>query len=164
MRSKLFFVLAALLVSLSAHIAFADDAEIPCMAHGQEMGLNNDQVLNWKTSTQNQFKSRANVKGPVVKVLPDATGHDHFIIQLGPKPTDVIEVIYNQDFGATPPVQVGEEIQACGDYITSNAPSGGYQASPAGAIVHWVHLSPDPQRHDSGFLVIKGQICGQENP
>lgn len=32
--------------------------------------------------------------------------------------------------------------------------------SPDGAILHWVHRSPSA-RHDSGFVVIDGVVCGQ---
>jgi hypothetical protein len=57
-------------------------------------------------------------------------------------------------------VSAGAQIEACGDYITSNAPSGHFPASPDGAIVHWVHQSPNPKSHDSGFIVVNGVVCG----
>ncbi len=164
MRFKLFFVLSSLLVSLTANLAFADVSDVECLADGRAIEVNNEQVLNWKETTENQFKTRANVKGHVVQVLKDATGHDHFILQIGELETDIIEVVYNQEFGGIPEIELGEEIQACGDYITSNAKTKKYLPSPAGAIIHWVHLSPHPERHESGFLIIKGQLCGQENP
>jgi hypothetical protein len=70
-------------------------------------------------------------------------------------------VIYNEQFGAVPATRAGDQFEACGDYITSNAPSGQYPASPDGAIVHWIHQSPNPKSHDSGYLIVNGVVCGQ---
>jgi len=42
-------------------------------------------------------------------------------------------------------------VEACGEFIKSTAPAGGYPASPLGA-----------DAHASGYLVIDGQLCGQD--
>lgn len=151
----------AILSTLLATSAFAADA--PCMAGNQVMPLNNQQVLLWKAnpSVPNAFKSRANVTGLVLGIIPDRNGHDHFIIQIGPNVrTDVLEVVYNQDFGALPPIQKGMQIHACGDFIKSIAQTGPYPPSPAGAIVHWLHQNPNGNGHEHGYLTIDNVMYG----
>jgi hypothetical protein len=97
----------------------------------------------------------------VVAVYSDKTGHDHFAAQIGKEKGDIIELIYNQDFGVLPDVQPGMKVQACGDYITATAQSGPYPPSPAGAIIHWLHMNPRGRGHDDGFLAINGRLYGQ---
>jgi hypothetical protein len=132
------------------------------------LAINNAQVLQWKRTTENQRHERGHVQGNVVRVYPDRNGHEHFAIQIGPDQAhDTVEIIYNQDFGAVPDPQVGMAVEACGDYITSTAPSPGpngqvYPASPDGAIVHWVHMAPDRSGHHSGFLMVNGVLTGQD--
>ena len=128
--------------------------------HGQALPINNQNVLQMKTSTPNSFHARANVSGVVIKLYSDATCHHHFELQIGPGPTDTIEIIYNEQFGKFPSFTVGAKVVACGDYITSNRQTQ-FPASPDGAIIHWVHISPDLQRHPSGFLMINGNLTGQ---
>jgi hypothetical protein len=135
---------------------------------GNIEGNNNDQVLHWKVNSKNQFRDRARVQGKIVRVYPDRNGHEHFSIQIGPQSTDTVEIVYNQQFGAVPDPQVGVEVEACGDYITSTAVSpaprgGSYPASPDGAIVHWVHFAPARSGHTSGYLVIGGVLTGRGN-
>ena len=102
----------------------------------QPIGNNDQQVLQWKQSVPNAWLGRAHIYGNVVAVLPDATGHNHYIVQIGPNAqTDVIELIYSYEFGALPQVGVGMPVEACGDFIQSYARSGPYAPSPAGAIV-----------------------------
>jgi hypothetical protein len=133
-----------------------------CTSRGQQTPINNSQVLDWKYHTKNQFHSRGHIQGIITLLYPDHTGHHHIETKIGPAATDTIEVIYNEDFGPVPnSMAVGSTIEACGDYITSNAQSGGFPASPDGALVHWVHRSPNP-KHDSGFMVIDGVLCGQQ--
>lgn len=134
----------------------------PCMAGKQELPIDDQEVLGWKTSTKNQFLARAHVEGTLTKVYADETGHAHFEIELGSGSNDGLEVIYNLSFGALPQLHEGMHVEACGDYITSNAPAGGYQASPDGAIIHWIHKSNDAS-HDSGFLAIDGVVYGEGN-
>jgi hypothetical protein len=126
------------------------------------LAINNDQVLQWKTSTPNQFLARGHIQGRIIQVYPDHSGHEHFSVEIGNASGDTIEVIYNLSFGATAPLAVGMEVEACGDYITSDAPAGPYPASPDGAILHWVHRATNG-RHDSGFLMIDGVLYGQGN-
>lgn len=130
-------------------------------SNGNEVQAGDDQVLQWESSTPNQFQARAHVSGPIVEIYPDHSGHAHFAIQIGSSSNDRLEVIYNLDFGSANP-SMGDDVEACGDYITSTAQSGPYPASPDGAIIHWVHSSPNPQKHPSGFLMINGQQYGND--
>ena len=134
-----------------------------CLASGKNIQINNEAVLQWKNSTKNQYRNRAHIQGTLIKDLPDHSGHHHYEIQIGASPNDVIEVIYNEQFGPVPNAAAGSEFEAYGDYITSNAPASHSPASPVGAIVHWVHKSPNPKSHDSGFLVVKSVLCGQDS-
>ena len=136
---------------------------------GSISGNNNSQVLEWKSEAQNQFEARGHVQGQIVRVYPDRNGHEHFAIQIGPNPTDTVEIIYNQDFGPVPAPTVGLPVEACGDYITSVGPSPGpngqtYPASPDGALIHWVHMAPGRSGHNSGYLVVGGVLTGQQGP
>jgi len=130
---------------------------------GRAIPVSNNQVLQWKSTTSNQFLARSHVKGVVMDVYPDHTGHNHFAIDLDSNPRDGLEVVYNTSFGALPAIRVGMTVEACGDYITSNDATSEYPASPMGAIIHWVHRNPSPQGHKSGFLIINGQVYGQGN-
>lgn len=140
--------------------------EIPeCLSYGHPghaLEINNDEVLHWKRTTDNQFRERAHIKGNVTHIFADHNGHHHFEIQIGKYTDDTIEVIYNEDFGQIPDPALGMTVEACGDYITSTGKSGPYPPSPDGAIVHWVHFAPNPDRHPSGFLVMDGEVCGQD--
>ncbi len=138
---------------------FADTAPTCLDNNGNALSVMDATVIQWKTSTPNEWKSRALVQGTVDQVFPDATGHHHFEISLGSDPQDTLEVVYNEGFGATPQVQVGDQIEACGDYITSYEQGGGYQASPSGALIHWIHQSDTP-KHPSGFLIVNGVLYG----
>ncbi|MGZ3697557.1 MAG: hypothetical protein ACXWPM_09985 [Bdellovibrionota bacterium] len=140
------------------------DTVPPCTGFNSSANLpvNNSQVLHWKRTTPNQYHDRAHVQGPVVQDYDDRNGHTHFEIKIGNGPDDTIEVIYNTEFGAMPHPAQGTMVEACGDYITSNAQSGPNPASPDGAIVHWVHQSPTPQNHPSGFVMLNGSLYGQD--
>lgn len=134
----------------------------PCLdTKGRVLPIDNDQVIDWKNSTPNQFKGRAHVSGPVVLVYPDKNDHSHFLIQIGKDENDTLEVIYNINFGELPALTDGDQVEACGDYITSNAPYQRYPASPAGAIIHWIHRAPNPKKHPHGFLTINDHVYGQ---
>jgi hypothetical protein len=157
LAATLVFPLASFVNAQSAH---ADQAP-PCLANnGSALPINDDQVLQWEQSTPNQFLARAHVAGQIVQVYPDQNGHHHFAIQIGQDPSNRLEVVYNEDFGAVPAVNVGSNVEACGDYITSTAQTAQYPASPDNAIIHWVHESPNG-RHPSGFLMIDGVLYGQ---
>jgi hypothetical protein len=142
-----------------ATLGHSDDAP-PCMSGGSAIGINNNQVIQWESSTPNQFLARGHVSGPVVQVYPDQNGHHHFAIQIGSDSR--LEVIYNEDFGSVPQMSEGMNVEACGDYITSTAQSAQYPASPDGAIIHWVHQSPNLAKHASGFLMVDGVLYGQD--
>ncbi|MEK6705358.1 MAG: DUF3465 domain-containing protein [Bdellovibrionota bacterium] len=135
---------------------------INCPAYGQNLQINNKQVLHWKRTTQNQFRERGHISGMVVEIFPDRNGHEHFVVNIGSYFEDTIEVIYNQDFGALPGLKIGMRAEACGDYITSIAQSGPYPPSPVGGIIHWVHKNPSRKGHDPGFLILDGKIYGQD--
>lgn len=132
-----------------------------CMASGQTLAVNNSQIIQWKSTTPNEFRSRGHIQGNLLRVYPDQTGHHHYEVQIGANTNDKIEVIYNEDFGAIPEVAPGSTVEACGDYITSNQRSGSLRPSPDGAILHWVHQAPNAN-HDSGYLAIDGTVYGQE--
>jgi len=129
--------------------------------HSREVTATNEQVLRWKTTTPNQFLSRAHVTGVIENIYPARNGHDHFEIKIGPNSKDTLEIVYNQSFGGIEHLVPGASVEACGDYITSNAPTQNYEASPDGAILHWIHRSPNPTRHPSGYLIIDGTLYGQ---
>lgn len=159
---KIQWVLSAVLLSLSFSTFAAAPACLDSL--GNSLGNSDSQVAQWKTSTPNQFTARALVHGTIQQIYPDENGHNHFEIILDDHQT-TLEVIYNISFGALPQLQAGEDVKACGDYITSTAPSGHYVASPDGAIIHWIHKNPNPKpnAHPSGFLEIDGVVYGQQN-
>ena len=145
-----------------SHLAFSADTLPECLDHQVPVPINNDQVVAWKDSTANQFRARGHVTGPIMEIYPNATGHQHFEVKLGNQPEDTLEVIYNTSFGNLPILKIGMTVEACGDYITSTAQSGPYPASPVGAIIHWIHRSPNLKKHESGFLAIDGVLYGQD--
>ena len=108
-------------MAMMAQAAFADDPA--CMSKSQALSVNNDQVLSWKadSSIASGWLSRANVEGTVLGNFPDHSGHNHFLIQIGPTEQDTLEVVYNQEFGALPEIHSGMKAHACGDFI--NRPS-----------------------------------------
>jgi hypothetical protein len=139
----------------------ADNAP-SCVAKGQALELNNQQVLQWKSTTRNQFQARAHVQGQLIRLYSTHDrDHYHMKVQIGQNAIDTIEVIYNVAFGRLPLLRPGDMIEACGDYKTSNQRAGHYQPSPDGAILHWVHHSTNP-RHDSGFVMVNGTVFGQK--
>jgi hypothetical protein len=156
-KAAVFCFAVTLMHSMPAH---ADNLP-SCTASGQSLPVNNADVVNWKHTTHNQFHSRAHIQGLILQVFPDHSGHHHFEVKVGGGATDTVEVIYNEDFGSLPSVNVGDRLEACGDYITSNAQAGHYPPSPDGAIVHWVHMSPSPN-HESGYIAINGVAYGQD--
>jgi hypothetical protein len=160
MSIKIFLILITFF-NISS-LSFAQDQIPNCLTNsGELLNINNDQVLKWKETSQDQFHSRGHIFGSLVNIFPDATGHHHMSVLIGPNNQDTIEVIYNEDFGPMPALKIGDKIEACGDYITSRGTVGSYPASPDGAIVHWVHRSPNPN-HMSGFVVVDGTLCGQD--
>jgi hypothetical protein len=147
---------------LAAVSTWADSAPDCPGFNGGSVGVNNDQVLQWESNTANQYLNRGHVVGNVVELYPDQNGHEHFAIQIGPDAGDRVEIVYNEDFGNVPTPSQGDQVEACGDYITSTAQSGPYPPSPDNAIIHWVHESPNPGKHPSGYLMVNGQLYGQD--
>lgn len=149
---------------LFAQIALSDDAIPNCPdLDGSALPVINAQVLDWKANEPNQYRHRAHVRGQLQTTYDDRNGHHHFEIQIGPNPdTDMLEVIYNEDFGPLPDLHFGGNVEACGDFIVSTAQAGPYPPSPAGAIIHWVHMNPSHRGHPPGYLWIDGVLCGQD--
>ena len=160
MSRKKILVLSLIIQAVLISAAFAQDPVPPCMDHGQQLAVNNQQVLTWKTTTANQFLARAYVEGTVTRVTLDRQTHYQFEIQIGPQATDVLEVIYDKAFGSYPVATPGMDVQACGDYITSTEQAGSYPPSPSGAIIHWVHQNTRGGGHDNGFMVMSGALIG----
>lgn len=133
-----------------------------CPSYGKNLEVNNAQVLHWKRTTPSGFRERGHVQGIVINIYNDKSGHDHFSIQIGRHQEDTLEIIYNQDFGSIPQIEVGMLVEACGDFITSTQQNGPYPPSPDGAILHWVHMNPQFRGHDPGFLMLAGGLYGQD--
>lgn len=146
--------------------ALAGNDPIPgCMDGRERLGLLNDQVLEWKHSTANQFQTRAFVQGNIVELNRDRDSHQHFIVQIGINSDDVVEIIHNKEFEEVNPYRIGDQVEVCGDYITSFAQAGRYPPSPAGAIIHWTHVNPgdrDGGRHPHGYFRVNGELFGDE--
>lgn len=118
--------------------------------------VNNEVITKYKHATENGFEARAHIKGRIGKDYSDTKGHTRFQVVLTNNET--IELVYNDGFGNLPKLQEGMEVEACGDYITSNK-NAEYPASPDGAIIHYVHVSTN--KHLSGFVVINSNVYGQ---
>lgn len=126
----------------------------------KSINMNNEQVLVWKANTVNGYLNRGYVKGVITNIYRN-NGHSHFAIDIDRVKGGDIEIIYNDRFGALPELVVGNNVVACGDYITAN--KGSSLPSPMGAIVHWVHYNPgdrDGGKHPHGFVIINGKLYG----
>ncbi|NDD90835.1 DUF3465 domain-containing protein [bacterium] len=160
-RAHLLAFFAVVLVAIPSlrASALAKTVEIPkCDAKdGSALKIDNGRVVVLKNSTPNQFAERARVEGRVSRIFSGNPEHQHFEIQIGPGPQDTLEVVFNLDFGR-PEVKQGDLVEACGDYITSNAPTERYQASPSGAIVHWVHENARGGSHPDGYIVVNDRL------
>lgn len=154
MKNKLLSLSTMVFLITFATSVWSASVDETCLNHGKPLDVINDQVIKWKTTTSNAFLARARIEGTVDKVFPDHSGHRHFSLKIGPGDNDHIEVIYNLNFGALPVPVIGDTAEACGDYITSVAQTGGYPPSPDGAIIHWVHRSPSG--HEPGYVILNG--------
>jgi hypothetical protein len=149
-------------IAISAAASQASFADAPdCMSGSSAMPIDNQAVLALKASTPNQYLARAHVSGTVGQIYADEHGHNHFELIIGSGPTDTIEIVYNISFGELPQMQAGMSVEACGDFINSDAATSEYPESPDNAIMHWVHRNPKGRGHASGFLEIDGQLYGQ---
>jgi hypothetical protein len=151
-KSYLFLII--LISSVLTPNSYASSVDETCLDHGKPLDIINDKVLEWKSTTQNAFMSRARIEGTVDSVFPDHSGHRHFSLKIGAGTNDHIEVIYNLSFGNLPVPALGSTVEACGDYITSIAQTGSYPPSPDGGIIHWVHRSP--HGHEAGYVILNG--------
>lgn len=152
-------------LSISTAHAYLTNAKMPaCLDGPDEIQVDNARVLKLKQTTKNQYLARAFVEGTVVDTGDVKTGHDHFSIAIGPAKGDTLEIIYNREFGPMPDFKNGDKVVVCGDYITSNKSAGGYQASPDGAIIHWIHFNPgnrpNSARHEHGFVMFGTNLVG----
>jgi hypothetical protein len=154
-RLRVFGFIFSLLFSFSA---LATEALPNCMVGNKILLVNNAQISNWKRTTANQFLGRGHVRGRLSRVYPAKNRHAHFQIEFAGAARDTLEIVYNLDFGPLPQLAVGMEVEACGDYITSNAPTSKYPASPDGAIIHWVHRTTG--KHPSGYVALDGRVFG----
>lgn len=161
----------ALVILLNVVFSTAKADAIPdCRDNkGNILPVMNEQALLWKSTKPNQYLQRALIEGTFVAVTLDRDSHFQFTVQIGKDPKkDLIEVIYNKSFGDIPEVKAGMKISACGDFINSFAPINGYPQSPAGAIIHWVHMNPKTREnskdHPDGYIVMGGTLVGHENP
>ena len=162
------FSLVALSTSfgLTASAFFDATSQLPVCndEHAKPLSVNNAQVLQLKT-VRNARPVRSFVSGKVTRVFKTLCGnkgtcHDHFEIQIGSNSNDVLEVVYSQDFGALSIVQVGTDVQTCGDFINTSAQGPGRgPTSPSGAIIHWVHKSVCMD-HESGYVALDGKVFG----
>jgi hypothetical protein len=140
-----------------------NSAAVPqCLAYNRDLPENNAQVLHWKRTTKNQFRERGHIVGTITAVFPDHSGHDHIEVTIGSREGDTIEIIYNEDFGEVPNPVLGMNVEACGDYITATQDTGRYPKSPDNAILHWVHMNPKSVGHAAGFLMVDGNLYGQQ--
>lgn len=156
-----FFVLFSLLIGQQALAGRYSDLRLPsdgslptCDIDGKAGKLDNSRIIELKRTTKNQFHDRGYVQGVVTQIFARKGDHSHFEIRIADgKDSDVIEIIFNRDFG-NPAVREGDRVIACGDYITSYAKANGYDASPSKAILHWVHENSRGGAHPDGFVVV----------
>jgi len=153
------FVLAIALAWSASALALEGNAPNCVDFNGQVLPVNNQQVVQYKQTTKNEFHARAHVNGTVTQLYSNQTGHQHFQMTMEGT-SQTLEVVYEMNFGKIP-VQVGASVEACGDYITSNAPYQGYPVSPDGALIHWVHRS-DTSKHPQGFVIENNVVYGQQ--
>ncbi len=158
--SLVFSAVALFLVATSA----AWSSPVPCMDGSEELSIDNEKVVEMKKVAPLGRVFRAYVQGKVTRIFPSRTNsrgtvHEHFEIQIGDSPKDVLEVVYSEDFGDMPSPQPGAEVEACGDFINAYGKNNGYEPSPSGAIIHWVHKS-NTSSHDDGFVVMGDELYG----
>ena len=152
---------ASIMLSSFAYAGLDSHSVAPdCLSGtGALLQIDNNAAIDLKSSLPNGAGSRAHVEGPITKIFGQGSGHTHFEITLGQAAADKLEVVYNTGFGDLPSLKLGMQVEACGDFINSYAPENGYQASPDGALIHWIHRSNSS--HPSGFIIIDGTLYGQ---
>ena len=155
MGKRVFWPKATFFCAVAAFAASTTSASaLPtCLANDRPLDVNDSQVEGWEDTSNNNFRARAHVKGSVIAIFADQTGHKHFSVQIGATTKDAIEVIYNQSFGPLTTLAIGADVEACGDYISD-------RSAPDKAILHWVHKSDTPS-HPAGYVAINGVLYGQ---
>jgi hypothetical protein len=153
------FALAIALAAFWSTSALALEGSAPnCVDNSkQPLAINNQQVIQWKETSKNEFHARGHVNGTVTKIYPVETGHQHFQLTMEGT-SQTVEIVYEMTFGKIN-LQVGNSVEACGDYITSNAPYQSYPVSPDGALIHWVHKADN--NHPPGFVIVNNVVYGQ---
>jgi hypothetical protein len=144
-----FLQVASLLLTLAAP-AWA--APTPACPHpsGQELPINNEQVLQWKKNSKEVVRTRVHIKGKAVEEKRSKEGN-RISVKIGPDAGDMVEIFYNNKFSPKPTVKKGQEVQACGEFI--------YDGSNEHGIVHRVHTAKNPKVLP-GFLVVQGKVYG----
>ncbi len=139
---------------------FAQTKAPACLDKKERMEFNDNRLLLYRDEMEMKFQARGFIKGTLIKVIEDRQNHVHFEVDLDEDlktSDDRLEVIYNTKFGPLPEYNSGDEIIACGDFIVDSY-------SPNGAVLHWLHSSPDLKKHEHGYLMINGIIAGTEIP
>ena len=151
-----FATLAIALLSATAQAESAPD----CLGmNGESLAVDNAQALTLKRTGKSGVAYRARVQGKVVSDSQQrcssrsGTCHAHFDIQIGPKATDLIEVVYSEDFGKMKEPQIGDTVEACGDFLNTSQQR---NSGKSGAIIHWVHRS-NCMDHEHGYVLIEGR-------
>ncbi len=150
MKTILFIIVTSLLGAASAGVP-------NCLNKKVSLDIDNHQAINLRDFMEQGFKTRALVDGTLVIVMANRQGHTHLEIDLDRNfetSDDRLEVIYNNEYGDLPELQVGDQVTACGDFIVD-------KHSPHKAIIHWLHKSPNLKSHDHGFLAINGTTFGR---
>lgn len=146
-------------------------SSLKCLSFGKDpIQMNAEQVLLWKTTTKNGFKERGYVKGKVTDLYARSRNsrggsHTRFAIDIDDAPGGDIEMVFNDEFGPLPNIQIGTMVTACGVYITANERSN--LPSPNGAIIHWLHYNPgdrDGGVHPDGFVIYQNRAYGYTPP
>ena len=142
---------------------WADPAP-PCLSADRKSALSNmnQQVYQWLMVDPSGQFHRALITGTITNLYGVQKGqeeHTHFAIDINGDQRGDVEVIYQDDFGALPPLKVGMQITACGDYKTEQMPSSMH------GFIHYVH-SNDGERdngtcsHPDGYLMINNTVIG----
>lgn len=129
-----------------------------CLSGGRDLPVNDSQVLDWETSTRPGFHGRAHVRGPISRLFPDMRGHQHFLVEIGPEPSDGIEIVFDTEYGKIQGLATGGQVEACGDFINTTGEEG--HGSYTSSIIHWVHDPFGYSSHEPGYVTLNGVLYG----
>jgi hypothetical protein len=144
------FLQVASLMLLLAAPALAAPTPVCPHPSGQELPINNEQVIEWKKNSKEVVRTRVHIKGKAVSEKRAKDGN-RISVQIGPDSKDMVEIFFNNKFSPKPSVKKGQEVQACGEFI--------YDGSHEYGIVHRVHAAKNPKVLP-GFLVVQGKVYG----